>query len=120
MKKSTPAEVEELEEGEEERSPFFDTVRKMTLAAIGAVALAQDEIEEFINRLVERGEIAEKDARKLVYELTSKRRKRVEREMDKRRADLLDAMNIPSKSDIEELSNKIAELTNRVEQLKKA
>ena len=51
------AQVEE--QAVEEQSPFFDAARRVMLASIGAIALAQDEIEEFINRLVERGEIAE-------------------------------------------------------------
>ena len=42
----------------EEANPLLDSARKVLMAAIGAVALAQDEIEAFINRLIERGEIA--------------------------------------------------------------
>jgi polyhydroxyalkanoate synthesis regulator phasin len=114
-------EVEELEEPEEEeRSPLFEAVRKVVLAGVGAVALAQDELEDFVNRLVERGEIAERDARKLMREVTTKRRKRVEKEMDKRLESILDSLNIPSKSDIDELGHKIATLSTKVEELKKA
>jgi polyhydroxyalkanoate synthesis regulator phasin len=121
-KKQTPtklAEITEIEEMEEKRNQLFELARKVALAAIGAAALAQDELEDFINRLVERGEIAEKDARKLMREVGDKRRKSVEGQLDKRLEGLLEHMDVPSKADIEELGDKIAALTAKVEQLKK-
>jgi polyhydroxyalkanoate synthesis regulator phasin len=115
------AEIEEIEEMEKEsRNRLFEAARKVVLASIGAAALAQDELEDFIARLTERGEIAEKDGRKLLKEVTEKRRKNVEKELDKRMERLLDRMDIPSKADIDSLSEKIAHLTEKVEQLKKA
>ena len=119
-KEATVEDVEEEEEMEaEERNRFFQMARKVMLAGVGAVALAQDEAEEFLNKLVERGEIAEKDARKLMHEVTDRRRKVAEKEMDKRLDDLLERMNVPSKADIEALSHKITALTRKVEELKK-
>ena len=112
-----PGEVAEVEE--EERNRFLETARKVLLAGIGAVGVAQDEIEDFVNRLVERGEIAERDARKLIREVSEKRRKSAEHEIDDRIDGLLDRMNVPSKSDIEALGEKIAALTHQVEDLKK-
>ena len=119
-KEDKVAELEEVEQmEEEERSRFFQIARKVVLAGFGAVGLAQDELEEFINKLVERGEIAEKDARKLMHEVTDKRRKSAEKQMDKRLDDILDRMNVPSKTDIEALSHKITALTHKVDELKK-
>jgi poly(hydroxyalkanoate) granule-associated protein len=105
-----------------ERSPLLETARKVLLAGIGAVALAQEEIEEFVNKLIDRGEIAERDGRKLIDELMEKRRKKTreaEEELDDRVEDLLDRMNVPTKADIEALSAKIAILTKKVDELKK-
>jgi polyhydroxyalkanoate synthesis regulator phasin len=118
-KKPKIAEIEEIEEMEEERNKLFELARKVVLAAIGAAALAQDEAEDFINRLVERGEIAEKDARKLLREMNDKRRKKVEKELDKRLETLLDHMDVPSKADIDALGTKITALTHKVDELKK-
>jgi polyhydroxyalkanoate synthesis regulator phasin len=118
-KKAKIPEIVEIEEMEEERSKLFELARKVALAAVGAAALAQDELEDFVNRLVERGEIAEKDARKLIREVSDKRRKKVEGELDKRLESLLDQLDIPSKADIDELSAKITTLTHKVEALKK-
>jgi polyhydroxyalkanoate synthesis regulator phasin len=112
--------MEEIEElAEEERSRFFQTARKVVLAGIGAVALAQDEVEDFVNKLVERGEIAEKDARKLLREVTDKRRKSAEKEMDRRLDDVLERMNVPSKADIDALGHKITALARKVDVLNK-
>ena len=109
--------------GEEgERSPLYEATRKMVLASFGAVALAQEELEQFVNKLVERGEIAEKDGKKLVREAMDKRKKetkKAENELDKRIEELLARMNVPSKSDIDALSAKITALTKKVDELKK-
>jgi poly(hydroxyalkanoate) granule-associated protein len=114
-----------VEEGSEEmeRNPLLEATRKVLLASIGAVALAQEEIEAFGNKLVERGEIAEKDGKNLVRDVMDKRKKeakKAEDELDKRIEDLLDRMNVPTKSDIEALSAKITALSKKVDELKKA
>ena len=107
---------------EEERGPLYEATRKVVLASFGAVALAQEELEQFVNKLVERGEIAEKDGKKLVREAMDKRKKetkKAENELDKRIEELLARMNVPSKTDIDALSAKITALTKKVDELKK-
>jgi len=107
----------------EERSMVYETLRKLLLAGLGTVVVAQDEIEHFIEKMVEKGEIAEKDARKLIKEVVDRRRegaKKAEAEIDKRVEEALNRMNIPTKADIEALSNKITALTKKVEELKKS
>lgn len=120
-----PVEVEEVAtgNGKEEHSPLFEAARKVLMAGIGAVALAQDEIEDFVQKLVERGEIAEKDGRKLVREVMERRKKEAEKaedEVSKRVEEILDRMSVPSKADIEALSEKITVLSKKVDELKKA
>jgi poly(hydroxyalkanoate) granule-associated protein len=120
--KTEKSPVAESPNGKEERRPIFELARKVLLASIGAMALAQDEVEDFVNRLVERGEIAEKDGRKLVKEVMDRRKKqtkKAEDEMSKRIQDTLERLNVPTKSDIEALGDKIATLTKKVEDLKK-
>ncbi len=114
-----------VKEGTEEmeRNPLLELARKVLLASMGAVALAQEEAEEFVNKLVERGEIAEKDGKKLIRDVMEKRKKeakKAEDELEKRIEELLDRMNVPTKSDIEALSAKITALTKKVDELKKA
>ncbi len=105
------------------QNPLLDTVRKVLLASIGAVALAQDEMEDFVNKLVERGQIAEQDGRKLLKDVMERRRRttaKAEEGLDKRVEELLARMNVPTKADVEALSAKITALTKKVDELKKA
>lgn len=123
MAPKTKAEVvEELDE-HDEMNPLFEMVRKVLLAGIGAVALGKEEIEDFVDRLVERGEIAEKDGRKLVREVMERRKKearKAEDELNKNVETVLDKMNVPSKADIDALSEKITALSKKIDELKKS
>lgn len=112
--------------------------RKVLLAGVGAMALTKDEVEEFVAKLVERGEIAEQDGRKLVKDVLSRRRgeaeaaaekaeettekqvARFEAMLDQRIESILAHLNVPTKNDIDALSQKIALLTEKVDALKDA
>lgn len=107
----------EKTEAERSRGPFYETTRTILLAGIGAISLAQDEVNNFLDRLVERGEMAEADARKLVREV-SERRERLEHE----RRERFQGARSPApatRSDIEALNARIAELTRQVEELRR-
>ena len=117
--------VEEEAVEEVGQNPFFEGIRRVMLAGVGAVSVAQDEAEKFVNKLVEKGEIAEQDGRSLLNDLADKRKqraqesgKRVSDELEKRMESLLNRMNIPTKADIEQLSTKVAELTKKIDTLK--
>ena len=60
-----------------QKSSLMEAVHKVLLAGIGAAALAQEEIEDFVNRLVERGEIAEADGKKMMKDVLEKRKQMV-------------------------------------------
>ncbi len=108
---------------EKEYGPLFQGARKLLLASIGAAALAQEEVEDFLNRMVERGEIAEQEGRELMREIVEKRKERRKESRDRftqRVEDALDRMNIPTKDDIDALSDKITALSKKIDDLKKA
>jgi poly(hydroxyalkanoate) granule-associated protein len=108
---------------EAEQRPLFETSRKVLLAAIGAMALAQDEIEEFVTRLVERGEIADREGRQLVQEMREKRKvnaAKAEEQFASHVEKVLNRLNIPSKADIETLGEKIAALSKKIDDLSKS
>ena len=120
-----------MDETVEEHGQLYKVTRKVVLAALGVVGMATDELESFVDKLVERGEIAEKDGRKLIDEIREKSEERVKESrtrvmkmvgiQTKEEEDVeevLHRMDIPSKSDIKELSAKIAALTRKVEELK--
>ena len=109
------------EEPFEEGRSLTEMARKVMLATIGAVALAQEEAEAFIKKLIERGEIAEQDGRKMMDDLKEKRKKRAknaEDELESRVSQILERTGVPTKADIDALSAKIGELTNKIDELK--
>ena len=109
------------EETPEENTSLTDLARKVMLATVGAVALAQEEAEAFIKKLIDRGEIAEKDGRKMMDDLKDKRKKKTseaEDEMESRVTQILERTGVPTKADIEALGDKITALTEKIEELK--
>ncbi|HWQ83069.1 MAG TPA: hypothetical protein VN363_00805 [Anaerolineales bacterium] len=102
--------------------PLYEATRRLLLASVGAVALAQDEIEDFINKLVERGELADKEGFKLMNEMKSHRSKhlrKAEEELTGHLEAAMTRMNLPTKADLDALSEKISTLNQRIEELKK-
>ena len=118
-----------IEEGKDAGHSFIELVRKMLLAGVGAVAMSRDETEQLVNKLVERGELAQKDAEKLLRDVQARLRQgrpdvqeqaeKVTSRAQQGMEDFLNRLNIPSKRDIEDLSAKIAQLAARVEELRK-
>src|SRR3954469_4145595 len=80
---------------------LVEGLRRILLASIGAVALTRDEVEALLGKLVERGQIAQKDGERLLHEVQSRVRQsrpqvqkvgdRVEQGME----ELLNRLNIP-------------------------
>ena len=117
--------VNEVDDTPKASSTLVEGLRKLLLASIGAVAMTRDEVEAFVNKLVERGELAQKDGEKLLKELRSRVREgrpqvqKVGERVEQGVEDFLNRMNIPSKRDIDDLSAKIAQLSARVDELRK-
>jgi poly(hydroxyalkanoate) granule-associated protein len=107
---------------EESQHQMSEMLRRVFLATVGAVAIAQEELEALVNKLVERGEIAEKDGKKLINEMMEKRKNKtvsVGDEIGKSVENVLNKMNIPSKADVDVLSQKITALSKKIDDLKK-
>ena len=127
-----------------QESPFGKTLRQVLLAGVGVVALTKDELEEFARKLVERGEIAEADAKKMMREMRDEQKKRMDEQlaeqrkrlnekigMGRRRAKKIEGVvdqrieaaltcaDIPTKQDFETLSEKITVLSEKIDALKK-
>ncbi|HEM60819.1 MAG TPA: hypothetical protein ENO24_00870 [Chloroflexi bacterium] len=100
-------------------SPILGPLRKVMLASIGAVAVAQEEAEDLVNRLVERGEIAREEGRNLLDDMMSKRRERVQAQFDARIEQTLGKMDVPSKADLKAVEKKLDELNRKLDQLAK-
>jgi len=111
---------EVVNEAEKKASPLLDSLRKVVLASIGAVAVAQEEAEDLINKLVERGEIAREEGRKLVDDMTAKRREKVEAQFDARVESALERMNVPTKTDLKAVEKKLDQLNQKLDKLVKS
>lgn len=106
------------------KESFGELVRKFALASVGALVLGTEEIEEFVKRLVEKGELAEKDGRTLVKDLLEKRKKATEKtgveatpEIDRTIDRVLHKINVPTRNDLEELGKKIDEIEKKIDSL---
>lgn len=126
----------EIDETEKAASGMVAAVRRVLMAGVGVVVLTKDEVEDFVAKLIERGEIAEQDGRRLVREVLHRRRdeaevvadkvqeetekqlSRAESLLDQRIESILGRLNVPSKGDIDLLSEKITLLAEKVDALK--
>ena len=138
---STGAEMAEA--AEHAATGMVAAVRRVLMAGVGVVVLTKDEIEDFVSKLIERGEIAEQDGRRLIREVLHRQREeaaevadkvegvaekmqeetgkqitRAESMLDQRIESILSRLNVPSKSDIDTLSQKISLLAEKVDALK--
>jgi poly(hydroxyalkanoate) granule-associated protein len=113
----------EMPTPEEAQMSLMESLRRVMLASIGAMALTKEELEAFINKLVARGEVAEEEGKKLMMELMDKRKRKTEQAEDmaaQRMHEMMAKMDVPTRSDITALSEKINALTRKVDDLRKA
>lgn len=93
---------------------------------LGATLLMKEGLENFIEKAIKKGETSEKDVRKRIrsfFEVEPKVKKvetTLETRIDTAVRKILDGLDIPSKSDVEKLSKRVAELSGRVSKLTQA
>lgn len=96
-----------------------DIFQKTFMAGLGM----QEKFKEFIDELINKGELSEAQGKKLFNEW-SKKAGKTKDEFEKNMADLvsksLDKINIPAKSEVDELNKKIQSLSKKVDKLEKA
>jgi poly(hydroxyalkanoate) granule-associated protein len=125
----------------EDKNVVFEGARKVYLVGLGTAATtvtfttdtvknARTNADGLTAKLLERGEETDKQARENVRQMVSKQKetrqkdirnaqKRFEKAVSQRMEALLHAMNIPSKNDINSLSNKVTKLNKKVEEMSK-
>lgn len=117
------------EDAQKEYPPFVDLLRRVLLAGVGAVAMTHDEAERMIDRMVERGEIARKDGEKILNEVKERFRQRPQQmqqqvssfgeRIESSMEQLLNNLNIPTRRDIDELSSRVSQLAERLDELRR-
>ena len=91
-------------------------LKKLILSGIGVLALTQEKIEELVDDLAKKGEIAWGEKEGLLAELIEKgkkQREEVERKIKKRVEEVISQINIATKKDVERLEKKIDELKKK-------
>jgi poly(hydroxyalkanoate) granule-associated protein len=116
--------TEAKEKLEETREKWTEQLKKVILASIGGAVLVQEEIEDFINKCVEKGQLAEKDGKSLLKDLLKKRKKEtkekvasLESTIDGRIESILAKMHIPSKEDVQKMNEKLEQVLGKLDQL---
>ena len=103
---------------------MLEEMKKLCLAAVGAAAITYDKTIDIINDLVEKGKITEEEGKELSEEL--KRNISTKAEAAKNKAidmkpltkdgiqDVIENLNLATKSDIESLKIRINELEEKI------
>jgi poly(hydroxyalkanoate) granule-associated protein len=118
-----------------------EQLKKFAYAAAGAVNVSQDDIKSFVQKLVEKGEIAQKDGRKILKDLSDRLRKTVREpretaekvtqpfaESGEKIAERINAsiqrvlhgMNIATRQDLADLARQIDALDKKLQELVEA
>ncbi len=98
---------------------MFDALRKAVLFGAGLAVMTTEKMKDFAEELVKRGEMSEKEAREALKEWMEKSKQARKEMEDKTEAMVnkaMNRMNIPTRSELEELKERLAKL----EQAKKA
>lgn len=112
--------------------PISETIHKLLLAGVGAIFVTQEALADLFARLVEEGEIAQQEGKKLVSEQMRGSRHQVRKVLSRGKEQAGDAeaelraqmevalgrLNVPTKGDIDALSAKVSELTAKLDTLK--
>jgi polyhydroxyalkanoate synthesis regulator phasin len=95
---------------------IFEIIRNAMLLGFGV----QEKVKEFVDEVVKKGELSESQGAKLVREWTEKAEKNTE-DISNTLNDLLkktiDKMKLPSKEDLDKMSEEISTLAERIKKL---
>jgi len=94
-------------------------IQKALFAGIGALALTKEKAEELADELIKRGEAASEERPKIVEDLLGKAeesKKEWHGKVEKIVRETVEKLGIPSKTELDALSQKLDALTAKVEQ----
>ncbi len=101
-------------------SEISEIFRKMALFGIGAIAISQEKLDEFVQEMVKKGELNREEGKKFVIDVLSEKDrqlKEVEEKINKKVKDVVESSGVASKKDIEDLSKRMENLSNRMEKI---
>jgi polyhydroxyalkanoate synthesis regulator phasin len=100
----------------------FDFAKKLGEESTETLNKAESEMKSLLGYLVEKGKITQSDGKKILDELSEKARKSredFEKRLDERTQWLMGYLNIPTKSEVDQLSARVDSLSRKVRTLKK-
>ena len=92
---------------------MLDSIHKMFLAGVGFAAMTKDKINEHIKELVEKGKLTEKEGREMADDMLKKSKQAkedLEKQVEKLVQKTLQAVQVASKKEVEELAARIEKL----------
>ena len=99
---------------------MIESLRKLGLLGIGAVAITEEKVREVVNELVEKGEMNKEEGKTLVHEILTEKTKQMQELEEKISGDVQNAIGkskIASKDDVSRLEDKITELEKTIQKL---
>ncbi len=99
---------------------MIESLRKLGLLGIGAVAITEEKVKQVVNELVEKGEMNKEEGKTLVHELLTEKKKQMQDFEEKISEDVQNAIGkskIALKDDVSRLEDKITELEKTVQKL---
>ncbi len=99
-----------------------ELVTKLRTESIGAINKAEKEVNVIVGRLVERGKLTQAEGQRIYTDLSNRfrtGRDELEKRLETGSRKALDRLNIPSKTEVDQLSSRINNLSRKVATLKK-
>jgi len=97
-----------------------ELARTVLMAGVGVAGLAMDEAKAFVDKLVERGELAEKDAKKLMDDFAERSKEHTKgprQTINHQIEEALQQMNLPTHDELADLRQRIGALSAQIDAL---
>lgn len=97
---------------------MIDIIKKTLLAGVGATVTTKEQVEALLNDWVEKGKISTEEARQMTDKIIAEGRDEYEKarhDMATRIEEMLRKANVASRTDIESLEKRVAQLEARLQ-----
>lgn len=97
-----------------------ENIERLILAGLGAIILTKEKTEKIVDELVEKGRVAKKKGPDLIETIVDKGkdvRKEIEKIVEKKVASIHKKLNLPTRTDLDELSKRIAILEKKIKKM---
>jgi polyhydroxyalkanoate synthesis regulator phasin len=99
-----------------------DFMKELWTGTLDAFYKTEDDVRNFINKMVERGKMTPEEGKKILNEMLGKfkeNRQKLEKRASGQIEKTLHMINLPTKTEIDALNKKVSILTRKINKLKK-